>query len=101
MSDGLEVVAIALQRGGLHLGVEILGERLADLALDDQPRLTVGYSEKARQPLLGGDGIAVTRRRRRMRGARDQLAVDEHAVAIEDDEIEPALPVSPLLRTRA
>ena len=27
----------------------------------DQPRLAVGYTEKARQHLLGGDGIAVTR----------------------------------------
>ena len=47
-------------------------------------------AEEAMEHLLVGDGIAVPRQRLGMRAAGNHLAVDQHAVAVKDDEIEMA-----------
>ena len=45
-------------------------------------------AEKAVEHLIGGDRVAVTRQDLGMGAAGNHLAVDQHAVAIENDEIE-------------
>ena len=51
-------------------------------------RLAVRNAEKAIEHLLGGDGIAVPGQGFRMGAAGNHFAVDQHAVAVENDEIE-------------
>ena len=88
MRDRLEVIGIETKRLLLDLRLEVVGEFSSHLGFDDLPRLAVGYAEEALQHLFGRDRIAVARQQRSMRKAGDDLAVDKHAVAIENDEID-------------
>ena len=88
MRDRFQIACIIFQRFGFHLRVEIIRQLSAEFGFDDQLCLAVGHAEKAMQHLVFGDRIAVARQRLRMRTAGDDLAVDQHAVAVENDEIE-------------
>ncbi|MGX1286772.1 hypothetical protein AB7M50_005897 [Bradyrhizobium elkanii] len=88
MRDGAEIVGIEAERRVLDLGLEGLGQRAANLALDDPPRLAIGHAEEALQHPIRRNRKAVPRQRFRMRATGNHLAVDQHAVAIENDEIE-------------
>jgi hypothetical protein len=82
-----------LQRRLLDLRFKIIGQFSDDLGFDHQPRLAVGDAEEAPEHLIRRDRIAVARQRFRMRAARDHLAADQHAVAVEDDEVEALIDV--------
>ena len=88
MGDRLQIAGIELQRRRIHLALEIVGQTAADLRFDHPPCVLLGYAEEADQHLLRGDRIAVPGQHIRMRATGDHLAVHEHAVAIEDDEID-------------
>jgi len=83
-----ELARIALQHGLLHLRLKIFGKTAAHLVFDRQAGFAIGYAEEAFQYLFRRDRIAVPAQDVGMRAARNDLAVDQHAVAIEDDEIE-------------
>jgi hypothetical protein len=83
----------SLQRCRLHLYLEVIRQLSASLSLDHETRFAVGNAEKTLQHLFGRDRITVTRQRVRMRVAGDYLAVDPHAVAIENNQIERHLPI--------
>ncbi len=65
--DRAEVVGIEAERRVLDLGLEAVGQRTADLALDDPPRLAVGHAEETLQHAVRRDRKAVPRQRFRMR----------------------------------
>ena len=67
---------------------EVIGQAAAEFGLNFQRCLAHRTSEKPLQHLVRRDRIAVARQRLRMRAARNDFAVDQHAVAVEDDEIE-------------
>ena len=81
----------ASRRNAQHVGDELRLERIvegtAELGLDLAPRLAAGAAEETLGDLFGGDRIAVPGQRLGMDAAGNHFAVDQHAVAIEDDEI--------------
>src|SRR6516165_1771548 len=72
----------------LQFGVVVVGQGTTELGLHLEIGLPHGSAEETLENLLRRNRIAVARQRRGMRAAGNDLAVDEHAVAIEDDEID-------------
>src|SRR5438105_11908984 len=60
------------------------------------PRLAIRHAKKALEHLIGRNWIAVPRQGFGMGAAGNHFAVDQHAVTIEDDEVE--TPVAVLTR---
>jgi hypothetical protein len=83
----VQMIRVELQGRLLHLRFEIIGQFAAHLGFDREPRLAVGHAEEAVQHLIRCDRIAVARERLRVGAAGDDFAVDQYAVAIEDDEV--------------
>ena len=77
------------RRPPVHLGVEFRGER-AEIARQERVHVLVAHAGKALRHRLGRDRMADRLQRLRHGAAGDDLAVDEHAVAVEDDEIDAA-----------
>src|ERR1700722_18533308 len=84
-----------LQRGRKRLkqmvpqmGVEVIRKATAQLGLDFNVGLARRAAEEAIEYLFDRDRIAVTRQDIRMNAARNHFAVDQHAIAVENDEIE-------------
>ena len=72
----------------LQLHMKIVGQGAAQFGFDFCIGLARRSAEETIKDLLLRDRIAVTAENIGVRAARDDLAVDQHAVAIEDDEIE-------------
>ena len=70
----------------LQLHMKIVGQGTAEFGLDFRIRLARRAAEEAIEDLLLRDRIAVTTEHIGMCAAGDDLAVDQHAVAIENDE---------------
>ena len=77
-----------LQRSFLHLRLKIIRKLAAELVFDGEARLAVRHAEKADQHLIGCDRIAVSRQDLGVGAAGNDLAVDEHAVAVENNKID-------------
>jgi len=88
VGDRHEVDGVELHLGLPELCLKIVRQLPADFVLDDQPCLALGDAEKAIEHLVGRDRIAMARQGRGMRPTRDDFAVDQHTVAVEDDERE-------------
>src|SRR5215510_14307794 len=69
--------------------MERIGQATAKLRLDLEMGLVCRPAEETLKDLFRGHRVAVTRQQERMRPAGDHLADDQHAVAIENDEIKP------------
>ena len=83
----LQIARIELQRGFLDLSFKIIRQTAAKFSFDDRSRLAIRDAEKSGKHLIGGDGITVTRQHFRMRAARNDFAVDEYAIAVENDKV--------------
>jgi hypothetical protein len=59
----------------------------AEFSFDGFAGFAIRHAEKAREHLVGSDRIAVARQGFGMRAAGNHFAVDQHAVAVENDEI--------------
>jgi hypothetical protein len=71
-----------------QMGVEVIRQAAAELGLDFNVRLARRAAEEAIEDLFDRDRIAVTRQDLGMNAARNHFAVDQHAIAVENDEIE-------------
>ena len=69
------------------LGLIAIRQRATQLALDIEGGVAGGAAEKALANLVRCHRIAVARQHLGMHAARDDLAVDEHAVAVKNDKI--------------
>jgi hypothetical protein len=69
IGDGAEFAGVALQRGLLHLGFEIVRQFAAHFAFDGLARFTIRHAEKPFEDLFCRDRIAMTRQRLGMRTA--------------------------------
>src|SRR4051812_16314495 len=88
MRNGLQVVSVELKRGMLDLRGEIVGKLAAEFSFDDHLCFEVRHAEKTLEHLIRGNRIAMKRQYVCVRAARDDLAVDQDAIAVENDEIE-------------
>jgi hypothetical protein len=70
----------------LQLRVKIIWKAAAEFGLDFDVRLSCRATEETIEHLLRRDRIAVTRQDLGMRATGNDFAVDQHAIAIEDDE---------------
>jgi len=68
--------------------VEVVRQAAAQLGFDFESCLTHRAAEETIEHLICRDRVAVPRQGFRMRAARNDFAVDQHAVAIENDEID-------------
>ncbi|MNT34177.1 hypothetical protein D3C72_1701400 [compost metagenome] len=74
-----------LQAVGILAG-EAVGQRARVLGLQGLPHVRVGNAGEPARGLLGRNGDAVFGQGARLRAGRDDFAIDQDAVAIEDDQ---------------
>ncbi|MGY3645376.1 hypothetical protein ACVWW2_000667 [Bradyrhizobium sp. LM4.3] len=87
-ADRLKVGFERAEQLVLQVAVIGFGQLAAELGLDLEIGLPRRAAEKALEYLIRGNWITVPGQHIRMRATGDHLAVHEHAVAIEDDEID-------------
>ena len=88
MGDCPQIARVELQGGLFDLRLKIVRKLAAQLGLDGLPRFAIRHAEEAIEHLIGRDRVAVPRQGLGMRAARNDFAVDQDTVAIENDEID-------------
>ena len=88
VGDRLQCRGEGLEQFILQLGMEVVRQAAAQFGFDFKMRLTRGSAEEPIEYLFDRDRVAVARQDVRMHAARNDFAVDQHAVAVENDEIE-------------
>ncbi len=86
--DGLELALEQFERMALHRRVEIFRQRTAEIRGEGGVHVPVAHAGETLGDALGGHDVAEGGQGVDDGAAGDDLAVDQYAVAIEDDEID-------------